>query len=214
MAYKPPSRGTRSRKPSYNTGPPAWLVFLLGMAVVFGGYYVWLGVRDFVNSSGILELPTQTVVAQTATAAQIATQQNFTPPPTPTPLPTCQDFVISVEAAVVRSAPTTNSQPLDTWEQNEPVCVMQHQGEWYLIDLNPRTRRIDTAYIREDLVEAVNPTPTPSNTPTPAPTVTPLPTNTPTETFTPAPTSTPDPDASATPTQTPSASPTTPLQGI
>ncbi len=34
---------------SRNSGPPAWIVFLAGVALIFGLYYVWLGVRDFLD---------------------------------------------------------------------------------------------------------------------------------------------------------------------
>ena len=49
-------------------------------------------------------------------------------------------------------------------------------SEWYSIDLNPSTRRIELAYMHESIIEAVNPTPTPSITPTPSNTVSPPPT--------------------------------------
>ncbi len=162
---------------------------------------------------GVLESTQQAQEEVTATAEQIQLQQAaITPLPSITPLPECQDFIVIAEpSAIVRAGPTTASEPMDTWVTGELVCIIEREGntDWFQVDLNPHTRHIEIAYIREDLIEAVNPTPTPSNTPTPAPTVTPIPTNTPTLTFTPAPTRTPDPDAThiPSPTPTPSATP-------
>lgn len=211
---------TRSKRTQHMTGgPPAWLIFLLGVASVFGMYYLWTGFRNFVSSGGlgVIEATEQAVELDTATAEMIeAQQQLFTPLPSATPLPECQDFTIVVDAAVVREGPTTSSAPVDTWDFGETVCVIGREegSEWYLIDRNPITRRIEQAYMREDLIDAVNPTPTPTNTYTPAPTVTPAPTETSTQTFTPAPTDTPDPDATSTPTPTPSATPTAAVQSV
>ena len=139
---------------------------------------------------------------------------NVTPRPTFTPIPECQDFTVIVDAAIVRQGPTTGSQPLASLSRGEMVCVIERRGDWYLIDNNPATRRIDEAYMFFNIIEAMNPTPTPTNTYTPAPTVTEEPTLTPSVTPSPAPTATPDPDATDTPTPTPTTTPTVPVQSI
>lgn len=223
---KPPSR---SKRPTYNYpssgssgngggGLPAWLIFILGVALVFGVYYLWLGLRDFMETRGdILQASTeQAVVINTATAERVQTAQvALTPRPSATDLPECQEFIVIAQpSAILRDGPSTSYDIVDTFEAGETLCVIQREGEtdWFLIDQNPLTRRVESAYVREDLVEAVNPTPTPSRTFTPAPTVTPEPTLTPSRTFTPAPTDTPNPDATDTPTPTPSATPTLAIQ--
>lgn len=211
MSYrrKPPSQ---SKRPTYSQqtprGLPAWLIFLLGIASVFGMYYLWLGFTNYVNSGGlgILEATEQVVIIATTTAEQIQTQQvAITAPPSATPMPECQDFRVRVPSAVVRQGPSTASTPLDQLSQGETVCVItrETESEWYLIDNNPTTRRIEAAYMHEDIIEALNPTMTPTNTLTPAPSVTLEP-----ATRTPIPPPTITPDANATETPTPTASPT------
>ncbi len=210
--------GRRSGAPGYGgQGPPAWLVFLLGMALVFGVYYIWIGVQDFLTTGArnVQEATREAQSQATATAIEIDVRGlNATARPTFTPIPECQDFVVIVDAAIVRQGPTTSSQPLDSLGRGEVVCVIEQRGEWYLIDNNPDTRRIDEAYMFFNIIEAVNPTPTPTATYTPAPTVTQEPTLTPSITPSPAPTATPDPDATETPTPSPTTTPTVPVQSI
>lgn len=197
-------------------GPPTWLVFILGVAFVMGLYYVWIGVSNFISTAGrgIMETTATAQVISTATSVQITLQAQsieVTGLPSATPIPECQDFIVTVNRANVRASPGINASFVQTIDEGETVCVLLREGDWYLLDLNPATRRIETGYVREDLIEAINPTPTPSNTFTPAPTVTPVPTDTPTITPSPRPTNTPDPDASDTPTPTPTATPTSPF---
>lgn len=221
LSRRPITEGRRS--PGGPGGPPAWLIFLLGVALVFGGYYLWMGVSNFIAENR-LGFPTATdaaaIATETATAivfVQRQTQAAITPQPTFTPIPPCQEFVVVVERANVRFAPSTDSLVLEVYEADAPVCVISRPADapdWYLIDRNPQSRRIDEAYISASIVEALFPTPTPSITPTPAPTVTPVPTLTPSITPTPRPTRTPDPNATPTPTLTPTDTPTLPVQGV
>lgn len=211
---------TRNRSPSYQRGgPPTWLIFLLGIALVFGAYYVWTGLHGFLRDGGlpVFEATRQAGEVASATAVQVQTQQQnaLRSFPTSTPLPECKDFIINVPSAVVRQSPSTASIAVDSLDFGEIVCVIERvaaDDDWYLIDLNRNTRRIEDAYMRFDIIEAINPTPTATQTFTPAPTVTPVPTATPTLSPTPAPTQTPNPDATSTPTLTPQPTPTTPLQ--
>lgn len=223
FSNRPPSQsyrsgGTRSggKRPGGSGGLPAWLVFLIAVALVFGAYYLWTGVRDFFRSGGlgIREATEQAQIIATSTQQRLATREavesQFTPRPSATPIPECQDFVVIVDVAIVRSRPTVNSDVLDQIPVGETICVIgvvpgsvQGDADWYLIDLNSRTRRLDEAYLREDLIEALNPTPTPSNTFTPAPTVTPLPSLTPSETLFVEPSNTPSPSPTVRPSNTP-----------
>jgi hypothetical protein len=234
------SSPTRPRRGnSSGGGMPAWLVFLLGVALVFGVYYLWLGVRDYTNSIGLSgiatrEASTQTAIAQGALASSGNTiRSSSTSPtltgntnpvepqsvePTPaitlTPIPECMDFVI-VERTNVRNAPNTNAGVVEVYQAGQIVCVLglaDEDSDWYLIDFNPLSRRVDAAYIYHTLVRAVNPTPRPTHTNTPLPTVTPFPTLTPSITPTPRPTLTPDLDATETPTPTPTTTPTVSYQ--
>lgn len=200
----------RSPRGSYRayrqqTGPPAWLVFVLAVALVFGLYYLWIGLRNFLETGGlgIQEATSRAEIIASATGMREATrlaasgglntrEPNFA---TPTPRPECVDFVVIVPVAIVRNAPTTNAEVLAQLPEGEIVCMLSKEGEWYIIDQNPRTRRIDTGYMRDDLIEALNPTPTPLPTVTALPTLTPSITPLVSATFTPSPT----PPASSTP---------------
>jgi hypothetical protein len=191
---------------------PAWLVFLIAVAVVFGVYYLWRGFQSYVQSGGlgVIESTSQAVEVGTATAQQII-QARPTARPTFTPIPDCVPFVVSVPSAIVREAPATNAPMVTAWDQGTAVCVVgraPENAEWYIVDGNPATRRIDFAYMHETIIEAVNPTLTPSRTFTPPPTVTPLPTEPATRSPTPAPTATIDPDSTDTPTATRTQTPT------
>lgn len=218
LGKKPPSHSTRPRRPRYpDNSVPAWLVFLMGMAIVFGGYYLWQGVADFIASGGlgVAEATQRVTVLDTATAEQIQAQiDRLTPRATWTPMPECIDFVVIVPTALVRELPSTASAVLDALPEGEIVCVIGQDptdSEWYIIDRNPRTtRRIEPGYMFYNIIDALNPTPTPSDTFTPAPTVTPAPA---TPTPTPTVTDTPDPNATHTPVPTLEELPTVPVQG-
>jgi hypothetical protein len=170
---------------------------LLAIAVVLGGYYLWTGVRDFVRAGGlgITEATTRAQLQVTATAQRLATITSGAPQITPrltaTALPPCQNFEVSVPVAIMRERPSTNAAIVDQIPLGTVVCVLGHSeanADWYLVDSNLRTRRLDEAYMRDDTISAINPTPTPSRTVTLPPTVTPGPaTATPTR----RPTSTP-----------------------
>lgn len=171
-------------------GPPAWIVFLAGVAVIFGVYYVWLGVQNFLRTGGrgVVEATQQAEIVATATA-------QFVPPTDPvpirataTPIPECQQFVVIVPNARVRESPSENGAVITAYFQNDPVCVLGRAApgsEWYVIDSRPETRRLELAYMHESVIAAVNPTVTPTRTPTLTPTLTP--TRTPTITRTPRP---------------------------
>lgn len=198
-------------------GPPPWFIFLLGIAVVFGFYYLWLGVRNFMASGmTVVESTRQAIEYTTVTAAHVEELELFAPTslPTYTPVPACQDFIIDVPSAIVRELPTTNSAIVDTLAQDETVCVIvkQPDSDWYVIDDNPLTRRLEPVYMHEDIIRALNPTLTPSVTFTPAPTVTNTPTFTPSNT--PQITNTPTPNPNVTPSNTPTPTATETLPSV
>jgi len=197
-------------------GAPAWLVFVVAVAIVFATYYLWLGVQNYLRTGGlgVAEATRQAELIITATAVRVQSVPSLTPVPTFTPVPPCQDFVVSVPSAIVRDQPNPRAAIVTSLAAGETVCVLGREGssEWYSIDHNPRTRRLELVYMHETVIEAVNPTPTPSLTPTPLPTVTPLPSATPTPSPEPRPTRTPDPAATDTPTPTPTPTPTESVQ--
>lgn len=212
------SLGRNPRHSRGSGGPPAWFIFIVGVAIVFGIYYVWLGVQNFLRTGGrgIAETTQQAQVITTATA-RVRPTANLNILPTFTPVPTCLDFVVSVPNAIVREAPSPNGAIVTSYSQNETVCVLgrpQPDSEWYTIDMNPRTRRLETAYMHESVIQALYPTPTPTRTPTPAPTLTSPPTPTASITPSPRPTETLDPDVTDTPPPTATPSPTLPRVNI
>lgn len=197
-------------RPHRSSGPPAWLIFLVSVALVFGFFYVLQGVQTFFRTGGlgVAEATQRAQIVRSATAVRVtvmATARVFTPMPTGTPIPECSDFRVIVRSAVVRTEPNFDSLPLTGLPEGTIVCVLGRDegSEWYAIDSDTSTRRREIAYMHETVIEAVNPTPTPSRTPTPLPTVTPAPTDTPSPTVPATRTPSPAPSAEgAEPTET------------
>ena len=207
--------GYSSRK---GDSPPTWFIFLLGVAFVFGIYYMWTNFRDFLETGGVsVALATeQSQSRATVTAEQRAVNAAELPTrrPSPTAKPPCQEFEVSANSGIMRQGPTTASNLIESLPQGTVVCVLQGEDGsdgfiWYFIDRDPVTRLIEPGYMREDVVRPLNPTPTPSDTALPAPTITPtytatptntseeLPTNPPSDSATPAPSLTPAPTETA-----------------
>ena len=128
----------------------------------------------------------------TATAERIVELQILAPTslPTFTPVPSCEDFVVTVRTAIIRSRPSTNSKIVDSVDEGDTVCVIAKEpnSDWYVLDSNPLTRRLEAVYMHEDIIRALNPTPTQTPTPTPSTTPSPSPTFTRSPTPTPLPT--------------------------
>jgi hypothetical protein len=186
-------------------------VFLVAVALVFGAFYLYQGAQNFIRTGGlgVEEATSRAQVVSTATAQQFtaaATRVASTPRPSLTPIPECIDFRVVVNA-VVRQSPSESGAVETGKTAGEIVCVLGREegSEWYSIDLNPETRRVELAYMHEVVLEAVNPTPTPSITSTPLPTVTPAPTDTPSMTPPPTDTAAPPPTPRFTRRATPSA---------
>jgi hypothetical protein len=188
------------------------------MALVFGLYYLWLGVQNYLRTGGlgVVEATQQAVVLASATAERIViATAAVTPRPTITPIPECQDFVVTAENAIVREAPSSGGAIRTSFFEGTVVCVLGRadaESEWYVIDLNEQARRVELAYMHESVIRAVNPTPTPTRTVTPSPTLSPTPLPTITNTPSPRPTDTRSPGITDTPTPTVSPSPTLPVQ--
>ena len=157
------------------SGPPSWFVILFGIAIVFGVYYLWAGLRGFMSTGlTVVESTEQAVERHTATAVRIQEIAVNAPSPLPTftPIPPCQDFAVSVREAIIREEPSTDSRIVSALKQGETVCVIAAlpNTDWYLIDDNPLTRRIDKVYMHRDIIRALNPSATPTDTFTPSPT--------------------------------------------
>lgn len=170
-------------------GLPTWLVFLLGVALVFGIFYVFQGVQTFMRTGGlgVEEATRQALIIASATEERATSAVRVLPTfPTPTPQPTCTDFRVNVPNAIVRETASPNGAVVTSFNQGTIVCVLWRDAgsEWYTIDRNPETRRRELAYMHETVIEPVNPTPTvlPTDPPPPTlaititlpPTVTPL----------------------------------------
>lgn len=199
-------------------GPPTWFLFLLVVALIFGGYYLLMNLRDYLRTGGLsiaeatamaIQRESTAVQRQVTIAAELPTSR-----PSSTPRPACEDFIVIAESGIVRQQATTRSPIAETLPGGTTVCVVGRESgsdgfTWYLLDRNPVTNRIDIGYVRSDIVRPVRPTPTPSNTPPPLPTITPTSSPTATETVivptrsqTDAPSATPRASATITPTPT------------
>ncbi|GAB4408127.1 MAG: hypothetical protein Kow00106_01180 [Anaerolineae bacterium] len=200
-----------------SSGPSPLLVVLLAALLVLGCYYTWRGVLDFLEDRGDITAPAtrEAVASATAQAVTVQPLPTLYIPATFTPLPPCQWFRVRVERAVYRECPSTDNTQCPIREvvtYGTELCTYGRSPdnpEWYVIDLNPQGAFRDTVFMHESVLEAVNPTPTPSPTFTPLPTVTPLPSNTPGPTLSPVPTDTASPvEATATPEAAAGPSPT------
>src|SRR5262245_9580170 len=97
-------------------GPPGWLIFLVGIALVFGGYYLWLGAQNFLRTGGkgVVEATERAVIVSTATAQSFIPTHLPTSPFTPTTVPECLAFIVSVPNARVRQSPSENAPTIDS----------------------------------------------------------------------------------------------------
>ncbi len=221
MAFRS-SPPPRRPPPRQSDGLPAWMVFLVGAAIVFGGFYVLQGAQTFfrTNGLGVAESTARAQIIASATGErQLATPPRATAnpntpvgglAPTTTPIPNCQEFQVIVPNAIVREQPNPSGSIIDGLIQGTGVCVLGQDvgSEWYTVDGNPDTRRREIAYMHESVIEAVFPTETPTETLTPSitPSITPTATITPSATI--EPTETRDPSASDTPRPTRTLTPT------
>ena len=180
-----------------NDGPPSWFVFLLGIAFIFGGFYLWTSFQKYLRT-GVLSVDQATQVSReeaSATAVQRVTAVADLPTrrPSSTPKPDCQEFRVSAATAIMRQQPSTAATLVESIPEGTVVCVLEATAggdgfTWYLIDRDPITRLIETAYMREDVIEPANPSPTPSITflpPTITATYSPMPTLSPPPSLTP-----------------------------
>ncbi|HVU11250.1 MAG TPA: SH3 domain-containing protein [Phototrophicaceae bacterium] len=180
-----------------SSGPPTLLAFILAIALVFGLFYIWQGFQAFLRTGGqgVVEATQRADTFNTATEQRI--QDIATLPatllPTDTPPPPCQNFTVIVPAGIVRNAPSTESPVQTQFRLGSIVCVLGQvpDSDWYSIDVNPNTKRIEQGYMNAVVIEAADPTPTPSKTLIPSATVSPPPTVT--ITPSPKPTRTPSP---------------------
>jgi hypothetical protein len=189
---------------------------LVGVFIVFGGYFVWTGFLSFLEDQGNITAQNTREAERTSTA-ELVTEQRPTLffPATFTPLPECQIFRVIWEKAVYRECPSEDNEQCPYREvvnYGTEFCVYgraPENPEWYAIDLNPGGAFRDMVYMHEEVLKAVNPTPTITPTFTALPTVTSMPSPTPLPTVEISPTPTPNPalPPTPTPTLTPSATP-------
>lgn len=184
---------------SQKQGPPGWFIMLVAMALVFGGFRLLMGVQSFIADGRVLQPQASAVAVETSAPMSnsgVPARPLSTRFPTMTPQPECQEYVVRPGAGVinVRRQPSTSAVVEETLAEGTSVCMLEVQGEWYFVDRDIRTRRIEPGYIFEGLLRSANPTATatvtqmapatitltPSNTPTRTPTATRTPTRTPT----------------------------------
>ncbi len=190
---------------------PAWLIMLIAAALVFAGWYLWQGLQTYLRSGGLGVQEAVQLAEQQASATVIRALTSaavFAPPPTRTPVPECQPFVVVVKEAIVRAEPSREARIERALFEGDEVCVISPAAsdpDWMLVDEEPRSRRIESVYMHRSLIRAVNPTPTPVATSTPLSTITPKPSDTPVPAAAIA-------TSGPAPTQTPVVSATSPLR--
>ena len=105
---------------------PTWLIILVAVAIVFAGWYLWQGVQNYLRSGGlgVREVTQQARQDASATVVREMTRQVvLAPPPTRTPWPECQPFVVVVEEAIVRSSPSFDAGIVRALFDGDEVCV-------------------------------------------------------------------------------------------
>lgn len=190
------------------SGPPAWFVTLIAIALVFGAYYLYVGFLGFMERGGMTpEQATQNALQRATQERQILIERRtptVTPRPSSTPMPPCQPYLVRPDNVNVRRQASELAAVVNILPRNTLVCVLALEGEWYRIDADPVTRRYEEGFIRSDLLVPQSPSPTNTGTFVPPPTITLTPSHTPTRTPTPTATST----ATRRPTRTPVPTPT------
>ena len=86
------------------SGPPAWLVFLVAIALVFGAYYLWTGLSSYLRTGGlgVVEATERAEIVASATAEEFFfSNPTLTAPPSLTPIPECQTFQVTAASAIV-----------------------------------------------------------------------------------------------------------------
>ncbi len=181
------SRGT-------GKGTPIWLVIVISVLIVFGGYSVWSGLLRFLNANGNIAVTIQAEGAQPPDD-NIPTEPPYSRP-TATTFKPCLDFRVNVVKARVRECAKDTCATLETMlSQGALVCVYGPAAgatDWYQVNIRPTSVFPQIAYMHSSVLDAVNPTKKPTRTFTPLPTVTPIPTLKPTRTPTAPPTDTPN----------------------
>jgi hypothetical protein len=165
---------TRYRRP--RTATP--FVLLSAIALVLACFVLWIGGLSWLGQGA-----EQNRASQTAEAQSAAPRPTFRLGPTPTPVPPCQWFEVSVEAAILRTCPDRTCARRERRAYKDILCIYgvaqdpryTSANAWYVVDLNAQGAFRDLAYVFQDLVRPLNPTPRPSATFTPLPTITPLP---------------------------------------
>ncbi len=199
-----------SYDPRFGKGPSPLTITLIAIVIVFGAYLLWTGFISWLETgSEQSELQRNTAVAgATDTSEAFLSRPTLAVFPSNTPLPSCEYFYVKgPEAAFVRECPSTDCEDVTYIEPDVSVCVIgrsddpeyRRSEEWFEVLLDPDSFLPEIVYMHQSVLEALNPTATPT------PTFEPLPTITPTPSFTA--TATPDP---RTPTMPPPTSTDTP----
>ena len=157
---------------------PGWLVVLIGMSLVVAVYLIWGGMMQFFSASGNISAP---VTAQAASAVRETQDQALilatpVPLPTETPVRPCHDFRVTVIKAVARDCAKLTCATLDVmYPQGAVLCVYgvdPTATDWYIVNLRPTSSFPDIAYMSNNVLYPVNPTPHPTRTFTPLATIT------------------------------------------
>lgn len=195
-------------------GLSVWLVVITAALLVFGGYYTWRGVLNFLDAGGNISAPVTATVSRLTSVVNDATETEGTLvffDATVTPKRTCIDFKVTVVRARARDCAKDTCETVRMPVYGDTICVYgvsTSDPDWYEINLQPEDILPLIAYMHKSVIAPLHPTARPTQTFTPLPTVTPMPTLPRTATPTEVPTDTPNP--ATPPTRTPIPTPTQP----
>ena len=166
-------------------GPHPAVVTLIAAALVFGGYFLYLGVVEWIEQDFQADQRATETAVVVQTVEQIARATSaFMPFPTATRVPDCEIYYVTASSAFVRECPSLTCPSKERFGNGANVCVIGRAddneyfdgAEWYKIDLNESASFLDEGYMHESVLTPRYPTPRPTATFTPLPTITPLPT--------------------------------------
>ncbi len=168
---------------SYSRGLSPMTVSLIAMVLVFGGYLLWTGFMNWLDTGTEQKREREATESAGSTATSEAVLNRPRPPlfATNTPIPSCQSYIVrGPQAAWVRECPSTNCDQVTYLDPNVQVCVIgrasnddyANSTEWYEILLEPDAILPEIVYMHEITLRSANPSATPRPTREALPTIT------------------------------------------
>jgi hypothetical protein len=161
-------------------GPSTPLVIVTAIACVLVCVLFWVASLRVLGGA-LGGAATQTRIVEDV----LASNPTFDMGPSLTPIPVCEQFSVNVDRTVLRICPDQECEARQLVTYGQELCVYGHAlpqeqypdaVQWFEVDINSSGAFRELVYVHEDVVQAMNPTPTPTRTFTPLPTITQTPT--------------------------------------